>query len=197
MDPLENVESTNYTPSPSLQNPMSLFYRQTAFEQRYRRCTSIGELDMGFCLISDDDMEDEIQDDCTTSGNVFNTASKQPCILIMDSLSCRSRPTVVKILQEYLEMEWWMKKGSWQSFTKGAMNGWSVQVPQQDNHTDCGVYLLQCVESFLMSPPQILHSVVDLSDWFPQKLVKKKREKIKKLIFRLHLQQQQQLDLGD
>ncbi|KAL7873348.1 hypothetical protein AOLI_G00124190 [Acnodon oligacanthus] len=174
---------------------MSLFYRQMASEQHCRR----SELDMGFCFLSDDDIEDEIQDDCTTSGNVINTASKQPCILIMDSFSCRSRPTVVKILQEYLEMEWWVKKGSWQSFTNGAMNGWSLQVPQQHNNTDCGVYLLQYVESFLMSPPQILHSAMDLSDWFPQKLVKQKRKKIKKLIFRLHFQQQQQqqLDLGD
>ncbi|XP_017549846.1 sentrin-specific protease 6 isoform X3 [Pygocentrus nattereri] len=198
LGPLENVD---YTPSPSLQNPMSLFYRQMASEQHYRRTMSIGELDMGFCFLSDDDLEDEIQDDFTPSGNIFNTASKRPCILIMDSLSCRSRPMVVKMLQEYLEMEWWVKKGSWQSFTNGAMNGWSLQVPQQHNHTDCGVYLLQYVESFLMSPPQILHSAMDLSDWFPQKLVKKKRKKIKKLIFRLHLQQQQQqqqlLDLGD
>lgn len=47
-------------------------------------------------------------------------------------------------------MEWWVKKGSWQSFVKGPMKGWSLQVPQQDNYTDCGIYLLHYVESFIM-----------------------------------------------
>ncbi|KAI4875114.1 hypothetical protein NFI96_025246 [Prochilodus magdalenae] len=195
LNPFENEESKDSTANLSPPNPMSLFYRQTP-PQPGRWNMSISEQDKGFCFESDDDIEDEIQYDGTTSGNVFNIASKQPCILIMDSLSCHSKPTVVKILQEYLEMEWWTKNGCWQSFTKGAMNGYSLQVPQQDNHTDCGVYLLQYVESFIMNPPEILHRAMNLSEWFPQKLVKKKRKKIKKLIFGLHFQQQQQLGLG-
>ncbi|XP_072546558.1 sentrin-specific protease 6-like [Salminus brasiliensis] len=192
MDPFENEERIS---SPSHPNPMSLFYRRTESEQLSRWSVSIGELDKGFCFVSNDDSDDEIQCDCSISRNAFNISSEQPCILIMDSLGCYSKPTVVKILQEYLEMEWWVKKGTWQSFGKGAMNGYTLQVPQQDNHTDCGVYLLQYVESLIMNPPQLIHPAVDLSEWFPQKLVKKKREKIKKLISQLH--RQQQLDLGD
>ncbi|KAG9268495.1 sentrin-specific protease 6-like isoform X1 [Astyanax mexicanus] len=194
MDSSGNEESMEYTPSPSHPNPMSLFYRQPASEHLSRRSVSIGEMDEGFCFVSDHDSDDDIQYN-GTSRNVFNIASKQPCILIMDSLSCRSKPTVVKILQEYLEMEWLVKKGTRRSFANGSMNGWSLQVPQQDNHTDCGVYLLQYAESLIMNPPQILHPGVDLSEWFPQTLVKKKREKIKRLINRLH--RQQQLDSGE
>ncbi|XP_066541634.1 sentrin-specific protease 6 isoform X2 [Hoplias malabaricus] len=194
VDPLDNEESMDYTPSPSPCNPMSLFYRQSTSEQLSRWSASIGHGDKGFCLFSDDDMEDEFQYEGTSRRNVLNIVSKQPCILIMDSLSHGSKPAVVEILQEYLEMEWWRKKGSWRCFTKGAMSGWSPRVPQQDNQTDCGVYVLQYVESFITNPPQILHPAVDLSYWFPQKLVKRKRKMIKMLILRL---QQQALCSGD
>jgi len=39
--------------------------------------------------------------------------------------------------------------GSQQSFGKEVIKGWSPLVPQQDNFTDCGIYVLQYVESFL------------------------------------------------
>ncbi|KAI5102260.1 sentrin-specific protease 7, partial [Silurus meridionalis] len=113
----------------------------------------------------------------------------RPCILIMDSLGCGAKPAVVKVLQEYLEMEWRVRKGSLWSSGKQTMTGWSVQVPQQDNHTDCGVYVLQYVESFITNPPRNFHAAIDLRDWFPQELVKKKRERIKEIIFSLHHQQ--------
>ncbi len=41
-----------------------------------------------------------------------------------------------------------MKKGSKRSFGKDVMKGSSPRVPQQDNFSDCGVYVLQYVESF-------------------------------------------------
>ncbi|XP_026880547.2 sentrin-specific protease 6 [Electrophorus electricus] len=184
--------SAKYAPSLCLPNPMSLFYRQTASEQLSRWNASVGEMDSEFSFVSDDDMKEGNRHNGTSNGNAFSFASvayKQPCILIMDSLTCSAKPAVVKVLQEYLEMEWWVKKGSRQSFGKGAMKGWSLQVPQQDNNTDCGLYLLQYVESFITNPPQVFHPAVDLSVWFPQEVVKKKREKIKRLIFRLHHQQ--------
>lgn len=48
----------------------------------------------------------------------------------------------------YLEVEWDVKKGSKRSFSKDAMKGSNPKVPQQDNFSDCGVYVLQYVESF-------------------------------------------------
>lgn len=60
-------------------------------------------------------------------------------------------------------MEWRVRKGSLWSFGKQTMNGWSVQVPQQDNHTDCGVYVLQYVESFITVSMQ--HMVVSMFIW--------------------------------
>lgn len=48
----------------------------------------------------------------------------------------------------YLEVEWEVRKGTQRSFGKDVMKGSSPRVPQQDNFSDCGVYVLQYVESF-------------------------------------------------
>ncbi|XP_067272841.1 sentrin-specific protease 6 isoform X2 [Pseudorasbora parva] len=121
------------------------------------------------------------------------TICKQPCILIMDSLRGPTRSTVVKTLREYLEVEWEVKKGSPRSFGKEVMKGSSPRVPQQDNFSDCGVYVLQYVESFFETPLPSFDLPMNLLDWFPQQRMKTKREEIKELI--LKIQTQQQLDL--
>uniref|UniRef100_A0A4W4DW31 Ubiquitin-like protease family profile domain-containing protein n=1 Tax=Electrophorus electricus TaxID=8005 RepID=A0A4W4DW31_ELEEL len=156
--------SAKYAPSLCLPNPMSLFYRQTASEQLSRWNASVGNKSI--------------------SGIELGTLVLVVPFVLRVCVCARAN-------NRYLEMEWWVKKGSRQSFGKGAMKGWSLQVPQQDNNTDCGLYLLQYVESFITNPPQVFHPAVDLSVWFPQEVVKKKREKIKRLIFRLHHQQSQ------
>lgn len=53
----------------------------------------------------------------------------------------------------YLEVEWEVRKGTQQSFGKDVMKGSSPRVPQQDNFSDCGVYILQYVESFFEVSP--------------------------------------------
>ncbi|KAF0023979.1 hypothetical protein F2P81_024609 [Scophthalmus maximus] len=72
------------------------------------------------------------------------------------------------------------------------MRGSSPRVPQQDNFSDCGVYVLQYVESFFQNPIPSFHLPVNLSDWFPQQRMKTKREEIRRLI--LNIQAQQELD---
>ncbi|XP_028846303.1 sentrin-specific protease 6 isoform X2 [Denticeps clupeoides] len=160
-------------------NPMSLFYR--------------GSPDYT-------DINSSTQDNMATFENTINTVKKskgihpkpasneKPCILIMDSLG-HYRSSVVKTLQEYLEVEWRTKKGTLRTFQQGAMEGYCPSVPQQDNFSDCGVYLLQYVESFFESPLQSFLAPMDLSHWFPQKVVKKKRYEIRKLILKMHKQQ--------
>uniref|UniRef100_A0A671KZX0 Sentrin-specific protease 6-like n=1 Tax=Sinocyclocheilus anshuiensis TaxID=1608454 RepID=A0A671KZX0_9TELE len=117
---------------------------------------------------------------------IFVPINQMPCILIMDSLTCSGRSSVVQILQEYLQEEWKVKMGSEQSFGNGVMDGWSPIVPKQDNYTDCGIFLLQYVESFLKDPPQSFHHSMDLNGWFSQRTVKRKRRQIKRLILSLH-----------
>ncbi|XP_029569817.1 sentrin-specific protease 6 isoform X1 [Salmo trutta] len=132
--------------------------------------------------------ESEQQDSADVSSQ--STTCKQPCILIMDSLGGHVRSGVVKILQEYLEVEWEVRKGSLRSFSEDSMRGSNPQVPQQDNYSDCGVYLLQYVESFFQNPPKDFEPPMDLKEWFPLMLVKRKRADIRKLVLKIQHQQE-------
>ncbi|KAM9356254.1 sentrin-specific protease 6 isoform 2-T2 [Pholidichthys leucotaenia] len=148
------------------------------------------------------DDQSSCQDDCSEDGNedAFGsdtsslapkaTVCRQPCILIMDSLRGPTRSTVVKTLREYLEVEWEARKGTQRSFGKDVMKGSSPRVPQQDNFSDCGVYVLQYVESFFENPIPSFHLPVNLSNWFPQQRMKTKREEIRELILKIQAQQE-------
>ncbi|XP_059369297.1 sentrin-specific protease 6-like isoform X2 [Carassius carassius] len=142
--------------------------------------------------------DDSLVDECGSFDKAELTSKpticKQPCILIMDSLRGPTRSTVVKTLREYLEVEWEVKKGSKRSFGKDVMKGSSPRVPQQDNFSDCGVYVLQYVESFFEKPIPSFHLPINLLDWFPQQRMKTKRDEMKELILKLQTQQQLNLD---
>ncbi|XP_065819764.1 sentrin-specific protease 6 isoform X3 [Labrus bergylta] len=138
---------------------------------------------------SEDGTEDAVASDASTLVSKQNLC-RQPCILIMDSLRGPARSTVVKTLREYLEVEWEVRKGTQRSFGKDVMKGSSPRVPQQDNFSDCGVYILQYVESFFENPIPSFHLPVNLSEWFPQQRMKTKREEIKDLILRIKEQQE-------
>uniref|UniRef100_A0A182YT83 Ubiquitin-like protease family profile domain-containing protein n=2 Tax=Anopheles stephensi TaxID=30069 RepID=A0A182YT83_ANOST len=63
------------------------------------------------------------------------------------------------------------------------MPGHCVKVPQQDNYTDCGLYLLQYVEHFFLKPIVDYHlPIKHLQKWFETIVVTKKREDICNLI---------------
>ncbi|XP_048075605.1 sentrin-specific protease 6 isoform X15 [Ursus arctos] len=113
------------------------------------------------------------------------TVCKQPCILLMDSLRGPSRSNVVKILREYLEVEWEVKKGSKRSFSKDVMKGSNPKVPQQNNFSDCGVYVLQYVESFFENPILNFELPMNLANWFPPPRMRTKREEIRNIILKL------------
>ncbi|KAK2179368.1 hypothetical protein NP493_494g02029 [Ridgeia piscesae] len=114
---------------------------------------------------------------------------KQPAILIFDSLSGPSRSSVVRTLREYLQVEWDVKKAEAEgprTFDKDGIRGANPRVPQQTNYSDCGIYILQYVESFF-EKPIIDYSipVKGLADWFPDDRVQKKRAELRELILEL------------
>ncbi|XP_058147059.2 sentrin-specific protease 6-like [Dasypus novemcinctus] len=113
------------------------------------------------------------------------TIYKQPCILLMDSLRDPSQSNVVKILREYLEVEWEVKKGSKRSFSKDVMKDSNPKVPQQNNFSDCGVYILQYVESFFENPILNFELPMNLTNWFPPPRMRTKREEIRNVILKL------------
>ncbi|KAL5292476.1 SENP6 family protein [Megaselia abdita] len=115
---------------------------------------------------------------------------KQPMILIFDSLAGASRNRVVATLRDYLSCEYIMKEkqagrapATTSVFTKDNMQGYCVKCPQQNNFTDCGLFLLQYVEHFFKDP--ILNYKVpikQLVNWFENIVVTRKREEISNLI---------------
>ncbi|XP_077594185.1 sentrin-specific protease 6-like isoform X2 [Stigmatopora nigra] len=130
-------------------------------------------------------------EDASDSGRPSDVdPGKRSCILIMDSLRGPTRSTVVKTLREYLEVEWEVRKGGARSFDKNVIKGSSPRVPQQDNFSDCGIYVLQYVESFFENPIGSFRPPLNLYEWFPQQRVKSKRQEIASLILRLGAQQE-------
>lgn len=115
---------------------------------------------------------------------------KQPIILIFDSLQGASRNRVVATLRDYLTCEYLMKEkqagrvpASNVVFTKDNMQGHCVKCPQQNNFTDCGLFLLQYVEHFFKDPIQNYKPPIkQLVNWFENIVVTRKREDIANLI---------------
>uniref|UniRef100_A0A8C3JM26 SUMO specific peptidase 7 n=1 Tax=Calidris pygmaea TaxID=425635 RepID=A0A8C3JM26_9CHAR len=113
----------------------------------------------------------------------------RPCILILDSLKAGSVQKTVQVLREYLEVEWEAKRKTHREFSKSTMIDLCPRVPKQDNSSDCGVYLLQYVESFFQNPIVNFEQPLHLEKWFPRQLIRNKREEIRDLILQLHFQQ--------
>ncbi|KAG9335124.1 hypothetical protein JZ751_005687 [Albula glossodonta] len=117
-------------------------------------------------------------------------AQSLPCILIMDSLKLSSHERILKLLREYLQVEWEVRRNTPRDFTAEQMKGSYCRVPLQDNSSDCGVYLLQYVESFLQNPVVHFDLPLRLEHWFPRQQIRRKRDEIRDLVLQLHRKQQ-------
>ncbi|XP_048049725.1 sentrin-specific protease 7 isoform X2 [Megalobrama amblycephala] len=132
---------------------------------------------------------------CTENTCKRHTVCKRPCILIMDSLKLSVHERIFKLLREYLQVEWEVKRGGYRDFSVDHMVGSHCKVPLQDNSSDCGLYLLQYAESFLQDPVLHFDLPLRLERWFPRQQVRGKREEIRDLI--LHLYRFQKGSLGN
>ncbi|XP_067645133.1 uncharacterized protein velo isoform X2 [Eurosta solidaginis] len=124
----------------------------------------------------------------TTSAGTKSQAIKQPLILIFDSLAGASRSRVVATLRDYLSCEYRAKLPDVTPhvFNKDNMPGHCAKVPQQNNFTDCGLYLLQYVEHFFKDPIKDYRlPIKQLSNWFDTITVTRKREEISHLLQQL------------
>ncbi|KAG1654086.1 Sentrin-specific protease 6 [Nymphon striatum] len=128
-----------------------------------------------------------------------NFSNRVPCILIFDSLNMpRGHTVIFNILREYLTEEWAAKKQSTKVFNKDNMKGTNLKVPQQDNYSDCGVFVLQYVESFFETPiMNFVPPLWGLENWFTEELVKTKRQEIQGLIKRLAAEQGTKYELRE
>ncbi|XP_066255314.1 uncharacterized protein [Euwallacea similis] len=143
---------------------------------------------------SDSDMCSDCSDDTVPAGlappiktkQMSRPPIKQPCILIFDSLAGPSRSRVVATLRDYLTVEHKVKMDSERVFDKDTIKGACCKVPQQNNFTDCGLYVLQYVEQFFKDPITDYNiPIKGIVDWFEEITVTKKREDICNLLKRL------------
>uniref|UniRef100_A0A096M132 SUMO specific peptidase 7 n=1 Tax=Poecilia formosa TaxID=48698 RepID=A0A096M132_POEFO len=126
---------------------------------------------------------------CTEHTCVRRTVCRRPCILIMDSLKLSSHERICKLLREYLQSEFEVRRGSSREFGLDQMKSSHCQVPLQDNSSDCGLYLLQYVECFLKDPVVHFDLPLQLQKWFSRQVVRKKRDEIRNLILNIYRHQ--------
>ncbi|XP_069577356.1 sentrin-specific protease 7-like isoform X2 [Brachyistius frenatus] len=127
--------------------------------------------------------------DCSELGCYKDSVMKRPCLLVMDSLKLSYHENVCRLLRDYLQVEWEVRRRSHRLFSADSMRSCSCRVPQQDNSSDCGVFLLQYVESFLQNPVVHFDLPLRLDGWFPRQQVRQKREEIRSLILKLQRRQ--------
>lgn len=124
----------------------------------------------------------------------LKSSPKVPCILHMDSFK-GSHKGLEKLIQSYLLEEW---KGRNSEFPDDITSRFSnlrfvrLELPQQENSSDCGLFLLHYVEMFLEEAPIFFNptKITKLSnflsaDWFPPSEASFKRFHIRRLIYEL------------
>lgn len=110
--------------------------------------------------------------------------------MVFDSLRIGSRSKVVATLREYLECEYHEKIGKDRVFSNETFPGCSPRVPQQPNFYDCGIFVLQYVESFFKNPiKDYCLPIQSLQRWFTRQETRTKRSEIAKLIRELAAKQ--------
>ncbi|XP_037390422.1 sentrin-specific protease 7b [Pygocentrus nattereri] len=127
--------------------------------------------------------------DCTVLSCQREKVTRRPCILIMDSLKLSYHYRIYTLLREYLQVEWEVRRGSPRVFNDDSIKGSHCKVPLQDNSSDCGLYLLQYVESFLQNPVVHFDLPLRLERWFPRQQVWRKREELRELVLQLYRRQ--------
>ncbi|KAG7270253.1 hypothetical protein CRUP_031955, partial [Coryphaenoides rupestris] len=107
---------------------------------------------------------------CTEATCQRDTVCKRPCILIMDSLKLSLHERIFKLMREYLQSEWEVRRGSARDFSAEQMKG-----------------------SHCRDPVVHFDLPLRLDRWFPRQQVRRKRDQIRDLVLYLYRQQQQQL----
>ncbi|KAM9327874.1 sentrin-specific protease 7-like isoform 3-T3 [Pholidichthys leucotaenia] len=130
--------------------------------------------------------------ECSEQGWRKETVLQRPCILVMDSLKLSYHDHVCRLIRDYLQVEWDVRRKSPRLFSVDTMRSSSCRVPQQDNSSDCGLYLLQYVHAFLQNPVVNFDLPLRLDNWFPRQQVHQKREEIRSVILKLHQSQQKE-----
>jgi len=125
----------------------------------------------------------------------------EPFVLVLDSIGGTKSAAVTNI-RHYLACEWRKKKCAGEepskefSFTAAEMRTIRPRKPEQENGSDCGIFLLQYVEKIFIDTKKFFWSKLpDLSDWFTPEEVGKKRENIAEIIKEMTNEQRPEMSL--
>ncbi|KAL4180223.1 hypothetical protein AMTRI_Chr13g91060 [Amborella trichopoda] len=123
---------------------------------------------------------------------------KVPCVLHLDSIK-GSHKDLKDLVQGYLWEEWKERHAEEKESCENALVNFSnmrfipLELPQQENSFDCGLFLLHYVELFLRDAPTNFspfkitkYSNFLTKDWFPPVEAFSKRFHLQKLIYDLH-----------
>lgn len=121
----------------------------------------------------------------------------KPCIIYFDSMNNTPEMENIRILRQYVELEFIDKKTTaeqkryfqdpkygWKPFDQQTMPLIVPPLPKQKNYTDCGLFLLEYVETFLMQPDFLLKNLKQnkpQAKLFTDEVVKDKRDILKRL----------------
>ncbi|XP_053201216.1 sentrin-specific protease 6-like isoform X2 [Panonychus citri] len=121
---------------------------------------------------------------------VIGKYPKRSCICFMDSTqSAHSRCGLAAPLRHFLAKEWESKKTTKKNFSESSMPEMYLKLPKQINDFDCGLYVLQNIENFLINPDYLIERIckdpaINLGVWFSFSSVSSMRRTIKRLIER-------------
>jgi len=126
----------------------------------------------------------------------------EPFVIVLDSLG-GSKNSAVNNLRQYLAQEWRKKMCTGQdtseefAFSAREMRTIQPSKPEQDNGSDCGLFLLNYVENMFKNVEQFLWPTLpDMSDWFTVEEVAWKRKNIAELIRTLASEQRPGVNLN-
>ncbi|XP_072931271.1 sentrin-specific protease 7-like isoform X8 [Epargyreus clarus] len=110
--------------------------------------------------------------------------SEQPVILVFDSKAGVPRKNVLKNVRLFLTGEYLTntKMHKRLVFDKYNFRSHTPQVPQQSRDSDSGLYALQYMEHFFKDPIQNYNTPINLSKWFDETTVMRKRLEIATII---------------
>lgn len=115
----------------------------------------------------------------------------QPVLISMDSFGL-ARSAELKYLKQYLKSEAETKRAM-QLDSKELQGVTAKNLPEQNNFTDCGIYLLAYIEHFCKNPERVTNKVLqrdmDIRNDFAGFDPSQKREEIRNVMLRLHAEQ--------
>ena len=116
--------------------------------------------------------------------NAFITELPSPIMLLFDSMDLKAINPQAE-LENFIKNEW-NSRGN--SIDNISIPLYMLQLPQQLNLYDCGIFLLEYAEKFIKYPFKFKHIdefSIDYSNWFDPNNLKYKRDELKNILIQL------------